>query len=152
MRWLLNSLGALMFVAGGIGAFVAAGRDTTTGEGSDRIHNIGLIGKQQADTTLWSGVAIAGAVFIAGGSIAGLLVRTDSSKNEEEEASEKADRRQMVSCLRIIAESMVKRAPATQAPAQRQAVPAARTKADDDFDAAIAADVARPPKAQRPLR
>ena len=63
MRIFFAILGALMLFGGGfIALFVANMSTTVPDEYGKPIHNIGLIGTQQADTTLFSAVAVAGSI------------------------------------------------------------------------------------------
>ena len=147
MKIALAVLGLLMFVGGLLGGCSSATMKTTViGEGGQDVHNIGLIGKQEAETTLYAGLAIVGAVLLGSAGVIdaihfnGRRVTERADKLADKEAE---DRKAMLRRLDlIVANSQTSAAP----------VRAATAKADTDFDAAIAAELHPPRSAPQPIR
>lgn len=135
MRLLCGALGVLMFFGGVLLAATSAGMKTTVGD----THNIGLIGKQQADTTFYSGIAVAGAVLLGS---AGVIeaVNAHGRRADERDEKESKDREAMLRRLDVIANS--------QAAPPRPAT----AKLRPDFDAVVAAEMSgqQPPRPKAP--
>ena len=65
MRIALPVLALVLFMCGLALAVMSAGMKTSVVSGvSQEVHNVGTIGQQQADTTLYAGLAIMGAVLL----------------------------------------------------------------------------------------
>ena len=142
MRFLFAALGLLMFVGGGLFACTSVTMKTTVvGEGGQDVHNIGLIGRQQAETTLWSAVAIAGAVLFGS---AGVMDTLAAQGRRAEELADKESKGQ-ASMLRLL--------DAIDANTRHvEPFRPASAKPDASFDAAVAAEMAPPRSAPQPVR
>ena len=142
MKILCASLGVLMLFGGIVFAGASAGMKTTViGEDGREIHNIGLIGKQQADTTLCSAVAVAGAVLLSG---AGVI---EAVQIQGRRLAELADKQ--LNGLK----AMFERLDWIVANSQTHATPRVATlKADAAFDALVDAELQPPRSAPQPVR
>ena len=102
MAW----LGIVMLVGGLLLAGAAVCMETTIAHS----YNIGLIGRQEAETTLWSAVAIAGAVLLgAAGAIEAVQVHGRRVTELHEKASQ--DRREIMRRLDALGEGQAAAAP-----------------------------------------
>jgi hypothetical protein len=100
MSRLLVFLGIILMLVGASGAFGSSREDTTVASetGSTRVHNMGLIARQQCDVTCYAMLAIVGAAFFGSGFIAvGVQVGVQDSTDRLDElvdlAKEERDER-----------------------------------------------------------
>ena len=96
-RWVMGMFavtGLLLIVIGMSLSYLAANSDTAvpefTARGTEtRVHNIGLIGRQQAETTFYAAMAIVGSVLFIGAWIAsGLEEMISDNRNRWAKADE----------------------------------------------------------------
>jgi hypothetical protein len=143
MRLILAIVGLLFLLIGIGGAWSASARDTTVESSDGRsTHNIGLIGRQQADATFYGALAVVGAILFASAYI-GEAARPDARLRELAEKAEEERGAMLRALLKLggHAQAPVAHAASDGRPAVRTA-PAKRS-GDDAFEAAIAADVPR---------
>jgi len=136
---ILAALGLLMMFGGLVCAGIDLSRDTTVASaGGEKVHNTGLIAERQVAVTLDCAVGIIGAVLLGASLVASAVAATSAQRRKAEEAAQMA-RQTMLHALSFIS--------ANTRPRQVTPPPAIQSMPQPDpaFDAAIAAELIKPP-------